>query len=201
LVLMLATLSWLPASPSALGQPSTFEAELRASEARNRENTRTHDGPVIAERDEMAVEMLRALPPLSSMHGNGLRYVVMEHTITGYYGVSLSPNSTGRATGWLLTYSVYGETVIRRRTISASAAAYENLVKNLDAALTGYIGDDGGCTDGGPAAIELSLKFKVRSALTGCEDKAKIRDMLDGFLASETNLKELFEPNEGWRRR
>jgi hypothetical protein len=125
----------------------------------------------------------------------------MAHMIGGYFGFAISDSGSDQATGVFLTYGIYGETVVRRRTLSSSAAAYNKLVQDLDAMQAGYWKDTTGCVDGAPIAFERVSGTVVRSGIGNCSDHyEKVGMRIYEFLASETNQKELFGP-DGWRLR
>jgi hypothetical protein len=147
------------------------------------ERSRTHETP-LQEDDEpyvrgSAVELLATLPPLKTLHGDGLRFVAMPSFGTSDYALAVSlPSGAAYATGVLIVIDKTNESrTAATRQFRIPSAAYQRMVADLDRLTDGWPGDDNQCLDGSPAAFERVRGTRVTSGIGNCSqhyDRVKL---------------------------
>lgn len=138
------------------------------------EDSRTHETP-LREDDEpyvrgSAVKLLAILPPLTALHGNGLRFVAMPSFGTSDYALAVSlPSGALYASGVLTVIDKTNEKrAASTRQFRIPSAAYQRLVTELDHLADGWPGDGVQCLDGAPAAFERVRGTRITSGIGNC---------------------------------
>lgn len=138
------------------------------------ERSRTHETR-LQEDDEpyvrgSAVELLATLPPLETLHGDGLRFVAMPSFGISDYALAVSLSSgAAYATGVLLVIDKTNERrTAATRQFRIPSAAYQRLVADLDSLTDGWPGDSNQCLDGSPAAFERVRGARITSGIGNC---------------------------------
>lgn len=117
-----------------------------------RDETRMHSGPAITrltgEYDSVAKALLGALPPLSRLTPEGLRFVAMPSFGDTYFALSLRKTPAG-GEGEMLMFPLKGGSDEPLRVgISLPSEKFMALLAELDAASASWRGEVGWSTDG-----------------------------------------------------
>lgn len=141
------------------------------------EESRTQEGPLRANGDRFvrgsAVYLFGQLPPVSTLRGDGLRFVAMPSFNRTHFAIAISlprPDAT-QAQGVLErfdqqnSYSPLG----RRQQFQMPAPAYHSLVTKMDRLTDGWSGEANWCLDGTPTAFERVRGQRVTSGIGNCE--------------------------------
>lgn len=146
------------------------------------EETRTHETPLLPTEDRYvrrtAIELLKTLPPLSSLHGDGLRFVVMPSLASYHYAIAISlrPGSA-EARGVLKTFENHelakafdSQTAptVSDRNFVMPAQAYRSLAGEWDEMTDDWPGKVAYCLDGSTMAFERVREQRVTSGIGNC---------------------------------
>jgi hypothetical protein len=149
-----------------------FWWQERERVARWVELTRTHEGPLRSDTvryrpDE--IDLIETLPPLSSLGGDGLRFVAMPSLRGPSYAYALTVPAVGaRATGVINIFPRF----LEQGVSSASAvsikftmpkASAKKLLAKVDASTRDWAGEDAPCLDGTSVAFELVTNAGISS--------------------------------------
>lgn len=133
---------------------------FRRIEAAQREDTRTHAGPITARDGDPvrgdALQLLAKLPSLASLGPDAARYAVAPSFGREWFAVALCPG-TDRARGVLVTVERSGMDTLgveNRRAFSMPVQAYRALTARADRLTDGWVGTTHFWTDGTPIAFE-----------------------------------------------
>lgn len=149
----------------------------RRMDAMTMAESRTHDGPVSADKHRLgAFETLKPLPSLASLEGNGFRFAAMPGL--GWYWYALSLGGKGdEVQGTLIVTQRaskdnqdFAPPTIKRFTMPR--AAYARFMAGVDTLTHTYDGDKGMCIDGIGVAFERVRGTQVISGEGngGCSD-------------------------------
>lgn len=149
--------------------------ENRERRAAQIEESRTYEGPLrAADGDivqESAAYLLRQLPPLEALHGDGLRFVAMPSFNEAHFAVAISlpkPDAI-EAEGIVARFNQYSRYApLGQRQFRMPAAAYRSLTSKLDTLTDGWPGEETGCVDGTPIAFERVRGARVTSGIGNC---------------------------------
>lgn len=139
------------------------------------EKSRTHETSLLPNGDPYvrgnAIRLLTKLPPLNSLHGNGLRFVAMPSFGTTDYGISifLEQPDASHATGVLITVNKReSKSSTSQRQFDIPVSAYRSFVTRLDKLTDDWPGDENSCLDGSPAAFERVRGNRITSGIGNC---------------------------------
>jgi hypothetical protein len=197
---------------SVLGREWLRNRELHAKLV---DNSRTQETPVREGDDPYvrgsAVKLFSKLPPLRSLHGDGLRFVAMPSFGTSDYALTVSlPSGAPYASGTLIVVNKTDESrTASTREFRVPSPAYQQLVAELDRLTDGWPGDDDQCLDGAPAAFERVRGARITSGIGNCSphyDRVKLvvlnatRRFAPGFDLPTEDDWHRFEPEQQARR-
>lgn len=132
----------------------------RRIEAAQREDTRTHTGPITARNGDPvhddALRLLAKLPPLASLGPDAVRYAIAPSFGRQWFAVALRPTRDS-VTGVLVTVTrsdmdTFGAE--NRRAFAMPIQAYRALMARADRLTDGWAGTTHFWTDGTPIAFE-----------------------------------------------
>lgn len=138
-------------------------------EQSRRDETRMHYGPAITrltgEFDGEAKAILDALPPLSTLKPDGLRFVAMPSFGDTYFALSLRKTLTG-GEGEMLMIELQGDSDKPEVVpISLPAERFTKLLAELDAASASWQGEAGWWTDGTGVLFERVRGAEITSGM------------------------------------
>ncbi|MCC2977552.1 hypothetical protein LK533_12810 [Sphingomonas sp. PL-96] len=165
---------------SVLGREWLRHRELSANLV---ERSRTQETPLRKDGEPYvrgpAVELFAKLPPLRTLHGDGLRFVAMPSFGTSDYALAVSlPSGAPYASGVLIVIDKTNESrTASSREFRIPSPVYQRLVADLDRLTDGWPGDDDQCLDGAPAAFERVRGARITSGIGNCSphyDRVKL---------------------------
>ena len=144
----------------------------RQFRAHQMEDSRTQEGPLqAADKDIVrgsAVYLFDQLPPLGTLHGDGLRFVAMPSFNRSHFAVAIfmpQPNADA-AQG---VVSVFDEqnnyAPVSQRQFQMPVAAFRSLAAKLDTMTDGWPGDSTMMLDGTPTAFERVRGRRITSGI------------------------------------
>ena len=177
--------------------------ESRKSKAALMDMSRTHEGPLAPQPESLlrgrAIELLRLLPPLQSLHGNGLRLIAMPSFVEKEYGVVLYRNYGSQAEGVLVVVDrLKPNTSVRSHRFVLSAEEYSHLTNEMDRLTDGWPGSSVMWLDGVPVAFERVRDARITSGMGNGEHYGSLWWLVYGTI--RPNVPDEFFPVEvGWR--
>ncbi|WP_176787114.1 hypothetical protein [Sphingomonas sp. NFR15] len=147
--------------------------------AQAKEESRTHETALLASDDQFvrqsALRSLAALPPLSGLNGDGLRFVALPSFGMNNYALAVFlPRNAQQAVGVLIVTSIGVKgAATHRREFRMPASAYRTLVADVDRRTDGWPGDADMCLDGIPAGFERVRGSRVTSGIGNCSPHYK----------------------------
>lgn len=171
----------------------------RRVEAAQREDTRTHAGPITARDGDLvrgdALQLLAKLPSLASLGPNAVRYAIAPSFGRQWFAIALRPGGVS-ATGVLVTVQRSGVDTLgaeNRRAFTMPVQAYRALMARADRLTDGWAGTTHFWTDGAPIAFER-MRGEALSSGIGNEPThygalaAAVRDSLAPYVPEVAGL-------------
>jgi hypothetical protein len=151
------------------------EREWRAAQM---EESRTHEGALQPNGDKFvrgaAIYLFGQLPPLSALHGDGIRFVVMPSFNRSHFAVAIfmpDPSAT-EAQGILSRFDQQNDyAALSQRQFQIPAAAYRSLSMKFDKRTDAWPGASQMCLDGTPAAFERVRGRRITSGIGNCTER------------------------------
>jgi hypothetical protein len=139
------------------------------------EESRTHETPLLpsSERYERrnAIEVLKTLPPLTSLNSDGVRFAAMPSFGTYYYAIAISlPPTRLNAEGILKAFDLRSSRLVSQREFAVPREAYKSLVHAMDTMTDDWPGDTDLCVDGSPMPFERVRGRRVTSGVGNCSE-------------------------------
>jgi hypothetical protein len=154
--------------------------EMQRTEAIAREESRTREGALTAEREATAVGLAAGLPKPEALAGDGFRFVAMPSFGDQWYALAVwkpkdSNEAAGMLIGWVRDPRENTETPREPQSFAMPAAAYAAMMTSFDRLADGWPGDGTMCLDGTPVAFERVRGARIvsGSGSASCTDHYK----------------------------
>jgi hypothetical protein len=136
------------------------------------EQTRTHESPLPAVEHDNVAKLLRPLPALNALNGNGLRFAAMPYFGGVIHALTLShAEGPGPAEGFIAVTTLQeGKNMVHIQRFTVPQADYSHFTTQFDRLTDGWSGaGDGVCLDGTEIAFERVRGTRTTSGRGNCE--------------------------------